>query len=111
MPESPPSAKNSDMTQAEAQMELAAGDRVRVREDYPPGHMRTPVYVRGKEGVVARALGRFRNPEALAIGKDGLPKKALYEVHFRQKDLWPDYDGPESDILAIDIYEHWLTRI
>ena len=63
---------------------FSRGDRVRVREDYPPGHMRTPVYVRGKEGVVARAFGAFRNPEALAIGKDGLPKKTLYEVHFRE---------------------------
>ena len=96
--------------QAEALKQLSPGDRVRVREDYPPGHMRTPVYVRGKTGVVARVFGSFRNPEALAIGKDGLPKKTLYEVHFRQKDLWPDYDGPESDMLAIDIYEHWLTR-
>ena len=97
--------------QAEAREQLKPGDRVRVREDYPPGHMRTPVYVRGKEGVIARAFGAFRNPEALAIGKDGLPKKILYEVHFRQRDLWPDYDGAEDDVLAVDIYEHWLSRI
>jgi nitrile hydratase subunit beta len=92
-------------------LELSPGTRVRVREDYPPGHMRTPVYVRGKEGVVARCFGRYRNPEALAIGKDGLPAKALYEVHFRQKDLWPDYAGGDDDVLAIDIYEHWLSRL
>jgi nitrile hydratase len=90
---------------------LAPGDRVRVRKDFPPGHIRTPVYVRGKEGVITRAFGCFRNPEVLALGKDGLPMKALFEVRFLQKDLWPGYDGPEGDTLLIDIYEHWLTKI
>jgi nitrile hydratase len=38
---------------------LSPGDRVRVREDFPLGHIRTPVYVRGKEGVVTRVFGSF----------------------------------------------------
>ena len=92
-------------------MRFSAGDSVRVRRDYPPGHIRTPVYVRGKTGIIAKAFGEFRNPETLAIGRDGLPKKALYEVHFRQKDLWPDYQGGESDLLAVDLYEHWLDYV
>jgi nitrile hydratase beta subunit-like protein len=96
---------------AETMTEFAAGTRVRVREDWPPGHIRTPVYVRGKEGVVLRAFGRFLNPESLAVGHDGLPKKTLYEVRFLQKDLWPDYEGPESDTLDMDIYEHWLAKV
>lgn len=87
------------------------GMRVRVREDYPPGHVRTPVYVRGREGVVTRVFGSFPNPEVLALGRDGLPKKALYEVRFRQSDLWPDYAGPAGDTLDIDIYEHWLAKV
>ena len=91
--------------------EFTPGMRVRVREDYPPGHIRTPVYVRGREGVVTRAFGRFPNPEVLAIGRDGLPEKALYEVRFKQTDLWPDYAGPETDTLDIDIYEHWLAKV
>jgi len=40
-----------------------------------------------------------------------LPKKRLFEVRFKQKDLWPDYAGPESDTLDIDIYEHWLSKV
>lgn len=90
---------------------LTPGDRVRVRDDYPPGHIRTPVYVRGKEGVVTKSFGAFPNPEQLAIGRDGLPKKTLYEVRFRQIDLWPDYAGSLYDTLDIDIYEHWLSKI
>lgn len=90
---------------------ISLGDRVRVREDFPPGHIRTPVYVRGKEGVVTRAFGAFPNPEVLALGRDGLPKKALFEVRFRQTDLWPDYAGSPFDTLDIDIYEHWLSKV
>jgi len=91
-------------------MSFAPGTKVRVRADYPPGHIRTPVYVRGREGVVTRLIGEFRNPETLAIGRDGLPLKTLYEVRFRQKDLWPDYGGGERDSLLIDLYEHWLSE-
>lgn len=87
-----------------------AGDRVMVRDDWPVGHIRTPVYVRGKTGVVTRCFGAFKNPERLAIGQDGLPKKILYEVQFRQTDIWPDYVGPASDTLLIDIFEHWLDK-
>ncbi len=90
---------------------FSPGTLVRVREDYPPGHVRTPVYVRGHAGIVTRKIGDFLNPETLALGQDGLPMKALFEVKFRQKDLWPDYDGAESDTLVIDLYEHWLSKV
>jgi len=87
---------------------FAVGDRVRVRGGDPPGHIRTPAYVRGKIGVVAERWGEFRNPEELAFGRPGLPKRPLYLVRFRQTDLWPAYAGPAGDTLAADIYEHWL---
>jgi nitrile hydratase len=88
---------------------LASGERVRVREDFPPGHMRTPVYIRGKVGVVTRRLGDFGNPERLALRLKG-PKRTLYEVRFRQVDVWPDYHGAAHDCLDIDLYDHWLQR-
>jgi nitrile hydratase subunit beta len=90
---------------------LDPGTRVLVRDDYPAGHIRTPVYVRGREGEITRRIGKFGNPETLAIGRDGLPKKMLYEVKFKQKDLWPDYTGPSDDSLLIDLYEHWLLKV
>jgi nitrile hydratase len=90
---------------------FSQGDRVRIRDDYPVGHIRTPVYVRGKQGIVTRSFGAFRNPETLAIGRDGYPEKILYEVRFRQRDLWPDYHGADGDTVLLDLYEHWLERI
>lgn len=90
--------------------DLKPGDAVRVREDYPPGHIRTPVFIRGKEGVITRAFGAFENPEIAVYELEG-PKKMLYQVRFRQTDIWPDYAGPQQDTLDIDIYEHWLDKI
>lgn len=84
------------------------GDRVRVRVDYPHGHCRTPFYCRGKSGEVERICGAFRNPEVLAYGGEGLPKLPLYRVRFRQAELWPDYRGPDGDVVEIELYEHWL---
>ena len=43
-----------------------AGDRVRVRAAYPPGHIRTPFYIRGHTGEVERLCGSYPNPEELA---------------------------------------------
>jgi len=84
------------------------GDRVRVRTEEKPGHVRTPGYVRGKIGRIEKALGTFKNPESLAYGGSGLPEKPLYKVGFRQTDLWDKYTGQANDILYIDLYAHWL---
>ncbi len=86
---------------------FAPGDRVAVRRAFPPGHVRTPFFVRGHKGVVDGVLGRYPNPEELAYGRDGAPL-TLYRVRFRQRDLWPDYTGERSDSVVVDIYEHWL---
>ena len=89
---------------------LSPGAVVRVREDYPPGHIRTPVYLRGKQGVVERYFGAFGNPETLAFNLPG-PKTDLYKVRFRAMDLWPDYQGSPKDMIEADIYDHWLETM
>jgi nitrile hydratase subunit beta len=83
------------------------GDRVRVRTDDRPGHIRTPFYIRGKTGWIERAYGDFLNPESLAYGGDGLPRRTLYLVAFHQNEVWNGYPT-RSDKLLVDIYEHWL---
>ena len=79
-----------------------------VRRAYPPGHIRTPWYIRGKIGVVERICGEFGNPEELAYGRDGTPKQPLYRVRFLQKEVWDDYAENPNDTVDIEIYEHWL---
>jgi nitrile hydratase len=86
------------------------GDRVRVRAAAPLGHIRTPFYIRGHVGEIERFCGCFPNPEELAQMRDGLPAQPLYRVRFRQKDVWPDYSGPEKDTVEIEIYQHWLEK-
>ena len=97
---------NSDVTYG-----FDLGQKVRVKTGDPPGHIRTPFYLRGKEGVIEERQGIYRNPEELAFAKPGLPKKPLYFVRFRQQDVWPGYSGPATDTLSADIYEHWLEAI
>jgi nitrile hydratase len=88
------------------------GQRVRVRSADPAGHVRTPAYVRGRVGQVVRRHGAFRNPEELAYGRDGLPKRELYLVAFRGADLWDERDGRSGgDRNYVDIYEHWLEPV
>ena len=88
--------------------EYHPGAWVRVRAAFPPGHVRTPYFLRGKEGIVDSVAGVFANPEELAYGRAGLPRRPLYRVRFRQADLWPDYAGPAADALTADIFAHWL---
>ena len=85
------------------------GDRVMIKRAFPPGHRRTPYYIRGKMGVIERICGAFPNPEELAYGFDGEPAKVLYRVRFQQKHVWPDYRGPERDLIEMEIFEHWLV--
>lgn len=86
------------------------GARVRVRRANPPGHMRTPRYAQGRVGLIERLCGRFPNPEELAYNRPGLPAQPLYRVRFAQTDLWPDYAGPTTDSVEVELYHHWLER-
>jgi nitrile hydratase len=86
------------------------GERVRVLEMYPLGHVRTPWYIRGHTGVVERLCGSYPNPEELAYRRSGLPAQPLYRVRFLQREVWPDYQGGGDDTVDIEIYQHWLER-
>lgn len=89
---------------------LPAGTAVRVRRAFPPGHTRTPWYVRGKRGAIERLVGRFPNPEALGYGLGPAPRVALYRVRFAMGEIWEDYAGEPDDSLDVELYEHWLER-
>lgn len=90
-----------------AQERFKPGDRVKVKFEDRPGHIRTPWYIRGKIGSIERVYGEFLNPESLAYGRDGLPKRTLYLVCFNQRDIWENLAAAKNKVL-VDIYEHWL---
>lgn len=87
---------------------FAVGDRVAVRKASPPGHIRTPFYIRGHIGVIERLCGAFPNPEELAYNRSGLPAQPLYRVRFTQREVWPDYAGGAGDTIDVEIFQHWL---
>jgi nitrile hydratase len=88
---------------------FSPGQHVRVKNDWPetrgPVHIRTPHYVRGMEGIVARHLGAFPNPEDLAFARPAA-KRELYHVRFDMPAVWQE--NPGKNELLIEIYEHWL---
>ena len=87
---------------------LTPGTPVRVRDDWPeargPCHIRTPYYLRGRDGTVVRHLGRYPNPEDLAFARPA-ERLDLYHVAFRPTVLWPDAGGDE---ILVELYESWL---
>ncbi|MBV9758418.1 MAG: nitrile hydratase subunit beta [Alphaproteobacteria bacterium] len=91
---------------------LPPGTPVRVRLDWPetrgPAHVRTPHYLRGRAGTVARYLGEFPNPEDLAFARPA-PKLPLYHVRFDQPSVWRE--GGAGDELLVEIYGSWLEPV
>jgi nitrile hydratase len=83
------------------------GDLVKVKFEDRPGHLRTPWYIRGKTGRIERVYGDFLNPELLAFGRDGLPKKVLYQVVFEHRNVFGESTSTKDKVL-VDIYDHWL---
>ena len=80
---------------------------VLVRADMPPGHVRTPAYLRGKRGWIERTLGPFPNPEELAYRHSGTPLPLL-RVRFTMAEVWGDGVENPSDTIDAEIYQHWL---
>jgi len=82
-------------------------ERVRVKTMMPPGHVRTPAYLRGKVGEIERRLGSFGNPEQLAYGV-AARKETLVRVRFTMAEVWGDAAETPTDTLDAEIFAHWL---
>lgn len=81
--------------------------KVQVKTWAPPGHVRTPWYLRGKTGEIERILGPFPNPEELAYGRQG-DRLTLYRVRFTMGEVWGDAAEHPDDVIEAEIYAHWL---
>jgi nitrile hydratase subunit beta len=84
-----------------------AGDRVRVRGDSVPGHMRMPGYIRGKEGVVVGESPAYPFPDAHAHGVPS-QDEPTYDVRFRAEDLWPG--SAEPALVHVGVFQSYLRR-
>ncbi len=82
------------------------GDRVCVRSDHVPGHVRMPAYVRGKCGVVVAVSPPYPFPDAHA---HGLPSadEPTFDVRFESAELWPD--AADSAQVHVGLFQSYLV--
>jgi nitrile hydratase subunit beta len=86
---------------------FSPGDRVRVREDYVPGHVRMPGYIRGKSGVVVSESPLYPFPDAHAHAIEAADEPT-YDVRFNALDLWPD--SAEPALVHVGVFQSYLQR-
>ena len=84
------------------------GDRVRVRDDYVPGHVRMPGYIRGKTGVVVSESPAYPFPDAHAHSVEAADEPT-YDVRFRTEDLWPNSADPA--LVHVGVFQSYLERV
>jgi len=83
------------------------GERVRVKLDFVPGHIRLPAYVRGKVGVVVGESPAYPFPDAHAHGIHS-EDEPTYDVRFQAQDLWPN--GCDPALVHVGIFQSYLER-
>jgi nitrile hydratase subunit beta len=83
------------------------GDRVRVRADYVPGHVRMPGYIRGKSGVVVSESPVYPFPDARAHAVEA-QDEPTYDVRFRSEELWPD--SADAALVHVGVFQSYLER-
>ena len=94
-------------TNVAARERFQPGDRVRVRNESVPGHMRMPGYIRGKVGVVVSESPAYPFPDAHAHGVPA-QDEPTYDVRFRSEDLWPG--SAEPALVHVGVFQSYLER-
>jgi nitrile hydratase beta subunit len=84
------------------------GDRVRVRDDYVPGHVRMPGYIRGKTGVVVSESPAYPFPDASAHAIES-QDEPTYDVRFRSDELWPN--SADAALVHVGVFQSYLERV
>jgi len=92
---------------AAARERFLPGDRVRVRMDSVPGHIRLPGYIRGKLGTVVSESPAYPFPDAHAHGVES-QDEPTYDVRFRSEDLWPG--SAEPALVHVGVFQSYLER-
>mgnify|MGYP000550621553 CR=1 FL=1 len=84
------------------------GETVRVKNEYVPGHVRMPAYVRGKTGTVVRISPAYHFADAAGHGMQA-PMEPTYDVRFRSRDLWPDCCDDAMN--HVGVFQSYLERV
>jgi nitrile hydratase len=93
---------------APARERFKAGDRVRVKEEFVPGHIRMPAYIRGKTGIVVAESPAYPFPDAHAHGVAAVDEPT-YDVQFRADDLWPN--DADAALVHVGVFQSYLQRV
>ena len=91
----------------EGRQTFKPGDRVRVRNDFVPGHVRMPGYIRGKTGVVVAESPAYPFPDAHAHGVKAADEPT-YDVRFDTEELWPNAADPA--FVHVGVFQSYLER-
>ena len=86
---------------------LKIGDKVTVKTDYVPGHVRMPGYIRGKSGVVVGVSPAYPFPDAHGHGIEA-EDEPTYDVCFDSRELWSDSADPA--FVHVGVFESYLER-
>ena len=86
---------------------FAPGDRVRVRTDHVPGHVRMPGYIRGKTGIVVSESPPYPFPDAHAHSVEAADEPT-YDVRFTTEELWPG--SADRALVHVGVFQSYLER-
>jgi nitrile hydratase len=86
---------------------LNIGDKVVVKSDFVPGHIRMPSYIRGKKGVIVGVSPEYPFPDAAAHGLTS-NKQRTFDVRFRSADLWSD--GADDAEVHVGVFHAYLEK-
>ncbi len=92
---------------AAARERFQPGDRVRVRTEHVPGHVRMPAYIRGKTGVVVSESPPYPFPDAAAHGVPS-EDEPTYDVRFSSAELWPN--AADAAFVHVAVFQSYLER-
>lgn len=87
--------------------QLKVGDKVTVKTDYVPGHVRMPGYIRGKSGTVVGVSPAYPFPDAHGHGIKA-DDEPTYDVRFDSHDLWSD--SADQAFVHVGVFESYLER-
>jgi len=94
-------------TNAPRRERFKPGQRVRVKSECVPGHVRVPAYIRGKTGVVVSESPAYPFPDAHAHGVEA-QDEPTYDVRFRSEDLWPN--SADAALVHAGVFQSYLER-